>query len=108
MLKFMLDTNICIFTIKNKPTQVRDRFNLNRGRMCISSVTLMELVYGAEKSQMPERNLAVCAHLVVILISGANSIHFTNLRQQGKQYVFLLLSRFTALFTSDFWLILRH
>ncbi len=27
--------------------------------MCISSVTLMELIYGAEKSQMPERNLAV-------------------------------------------------
>ncbi|EFN7418099.1 tRNA(fMet)-specific endonuclease VapC [Escherichia coli] len=59
MLKFMLDTNICIFTIKNKPASVRERFNLNQGRMCISSVTLMELIYGAEKSQMPERNLAV-------------------------------------------------
>ncbi|EJE3865962.1 tRNA(fMet)-specific endonuclease VapC, partial [Escherichia coli] len=59
MLKFMLDTNICIFTIKNKPASVRERFNLNQGRMCISSVTLMEVIYGAEKSQMPERNLAV-------------------------------------------------
>ncbi|HCR5812627.1 TPA: tRNA(fMet)-specific endonuclease VapC [Shigella flexneri] len=59
MLKFMLDTNICIFTIKNKPASVRERFNLNQGRMCISSVTLMELIYGAEKSQIPERNLAV-------------------------------------------------
>ena len=38
MLKFMLDTNICIFTIKNKPASVRERFNLNQGRMCISSV----------------------------------------------------------------------
>ncbi|ENC0710975.1 VapC toxin family PIN domain ribonuclease, partial [Shigella sonnei] len=27
MLKFMLDTNICIFTIKNKPASVRERFN---------------------------------------------------------------------------------
>ncbi|EIO8215315.1 VapC toxin family PIN domain ribonuclease, partial [Salmonella enterica] len=26
MLKFMLDTNICIFTIKNKPASVRERF----------------------------------------------------------------------------------
>ena len=59
MLKFMLDTNICIFTIKNKPVHVRERFNLNSGRMCISSVTLMELIYGAEKSQMPERSLEV-------------------------------------------------
>ncbi len=31
MLKFMLDTNICIFTIKNKPASVRERFNLNQG-----------------------------------------------------------------------------
>ncbi|MFP1498104.1 tRNA(fMet)-specific endonuclease VapC [Escherichia coli] len=51
MLKFMLDTNICIFTIKNKPASVRERFNLNQGRMCISSVTLMELIYGAEKAR---------------------------------------------------------
>lgn len=49
MLKFMLDTNICIFTIKNKPEHVRERFNLNASRMCISSITLMELIYGAEK-----------------------------------------------------------
>ncbi|EPU4252619.1 type II toxin-antitoxin system tRNA(fMet)-specific endonuclease VapC [Escherichia coli] len=59
MLKFMLDTNIFIFTIKNKPAHIRERFNLNTGRMCISSVTVMELAYGAEKSQFPERNLAI-------------------------------------------------
>ena len=59
MLKFMLDTNICIFTIKNKPELVRERFNLNTSRMRISSITLMELIYGAEKSQAPERNLSV-------------------------------------------------
>lgn len=59
MLKFMLDTNTCIFTIKNKPEHIRKRFNLNTSRMCISSITLMELIYGAEKSLAPERNLAV-------------------------------------------------
>ncbi|EDQ6874044.1 tRNA(fMet)-specific endonuclease VapC [Salmonella enterica subsp. enterica serovar Thompson] len=59
MLKFMLDTNTCIFTIKNKPEHVKERFNLNTSRMCISSITLMELIYGAEKSLAPERNLAV-------------------------------------------------
>ncbi|MBZ3713956.1 tRNA(fMet)-specific endonuclease VapC, partial [Salmonella enterica subsp. enterica serovar Newlands] len=32
---------------------------LNTSRMCISSITLMELIYGAEKSLAPERNLAV-------------------------------------------------
>ncbi|RMO83866.1 Ribonuclease VapC [Pseudomonas syringae pv. maculicola] len=59
MLKYMLDTNICIFTIKNKPVSVREAFNLHHGQLCISAITLMELVCGAEKSSSPERNLAV-------------------------------------------------
>ena len=57
MLKYMLDTNIVIYTIKNKPTVVRKAFATHYGQMCISSVTLMELIYGAEKSAQPERNL---------------------------------------------------
>lgn len=59
MLKYMLDTNICIFTIKNRPENVRAEFKRHHGQMCISSITLMELIYGAEKSGSPERNLAV-------------------------------------------------
>ncbi|WP_313199585.1 tRNA(fMet)-specific endonuclease VapC [Rhizobium sp.] len=59
MLKFMLDTNICIFTIKNKPQQVRDAFNRHHGQLCISSVSLMELIYGAGRSANPEQNLVV-------------------------------------------------
>lgn len=59
MLKFMLDTNMCIFTIKNRPEHVREAFNANHGQLCISTVTLMELVFGAEKSSNPQRNLAV-------------------------------------------------
>ena len=58
MLKYMLDTNICIFTIKNRPQSVRTVFTRHHGQMCISTITLMELVYGAEKSSQPERNLA--------------------------------------------------
>ena len=57
MLKYMLDTNIVIYTMKNKPDSVRERFKKNHGRMCISSITYMELVYGAEGSSNPDRNL---------------------------------------------------
>lgn len=57
MLKFMLDTNICIFTIKNKPASVREMFIRNHGLMCISTVTLMELLYGVERSADQARNL---------------------------------------------------
>jgi len=59
VIKYLLDTNICIFTIKSRPVEVRERFLRHHGQMAISAVTWMELVYGAEKSQAPERNLAV-------------------------------------------------
>lgn len=36
MLKYMLDTNICIFTVKNRPQQVREAFNRHHGQLCIS------------------------------------------------------------------------
>ena len=57
MLKYMLDTNIVIYTMKNKPDSVRKRFKKHHGRMCISSIIYMELVYGAERSSNPDRNL---------------------------------------------------
>ena len=57
MLKCMLDTNIVIYTMKNKPDSVRERFKKHHERMCISSITYMELVYGAERSSNPDRNL---------------------------------------------------
>lgn len=59
MLKYMLDTNICIFTVKNRPAHMREVFNRHHGQMCISAVSLMELTYGAEKSASPERILAI-------------------------------------------------
>lgn len=59
MLKYMLDTNIVIYTNKNKPKIVKDAFDVHYGQVCISSVTLMELIYGAEKSFASERNLSV-------------------------------------------------
>ena len=57
MLKYMLDTNIVIYTMKNKPDSVLEMFKKHHGRMCISSITFMELVYGAERSSNPDRNL---------------------------------------------------
>lgn len=59
MLKYLLDTNICIYTIKNRPPEVREAFRQHHHQLCISTITLMELIYGAEKSAAPERNLEV-------------------------------------------------
>lgn len=59
MLKYMLDTNICIYTIKNKPQNVRSIFNELAGSLCVSSVTVMELIYGAEKSAAQAKSMTV-------------------------------------------------
>lgn len=86
MLKYMLDTNICIFTIKNKPEHMRDAFNRHHGQLCISSVSLMELIYGAEKSAIPERNLAVvegfAARLEVLSYDEIAATHTGQLRAE--------------------------
>ena len=58
MLKYLLDTNITVYLMKNRPQRVRGHFNDKQGRMRISTVTLGELVFGAEHSQQVERNLA--------------------------------------------------
>lgn len=63
----MLDTNTIIFTMNNKPEKVRETFKQHQEQLCISSVTLMELVYGAEKSPQVEKNLRVLEGFVARL-----------------------------------------
>lgn len=86
MLKYMLDTNICIFTIKHKPSHVRETFNQHSDQLCISTVTLMELVYGAEKSASPEKNLSViegfAARLEVLDYDPGAAYHSGELRSE--------------------------
>ncbi|MGE6781778.1 type II toxin-antitoxin system tRNA(fMet)-specific endonuclease VapC [Ensifer adhaerens] len=86
MLKYMLDTNICIYTVKNRPQQVREAFNRHHGQLCISSISLMELIYGAERSAMPERNLSVIegfsARLEVLNYDQAAASHTGQLRAE--------------------------
>lgn len=53
----MLDTNICIYIIKNKPQSVKEKFReFEIGELCISSITVSELMYGAFKSQHTQKN----------------------------------------------------
>ena len=49
-MTYMLDTNICIYAIKNKPERVLKQLyeHLEDG-MCISSITLAELAWRAKK-----------------------------------------------------------
>ena len=56
-MRYMLDTNICIYVIKHKPETVFQKLqNTNLEDVCISSVTYAELVHGVEKSAAVEKN----------------------------------------------------
>ena len=56
-MKFLLDTNICIYIIKQKPREVLQKFNTYRvGDIGVSSITVAELEFGVQKSQFPARN----------------------------------------------------
>lgn len=51
MLKYMLDTNIAIYVIKRKPISALEKFNQYASQLCVSNITVAELIHGAEKSQ---------------------------------------------------------
>ena len=56
-MKYMMDTNICIYAIKNKSESViRKILSQNPEDLCISVVTYAELMHGVEKSQAVEKN----------------------------------------------------
>lgn len=92
MLKYLLDTNIVIYTIKNRPQEVREVFKQHQGQMAISTVTWGELVFGAERSAQPERNQAdidsMAARLDVLPFDDKAAAHFGQIRaelySQGK------------------------
>jgi len=86
MIKYLLDTNILIYTIKNRPPMVRETFNRHYGQLAVSSISVGELVYGAEKSAYPERNLAdiesMLARVEVLSFDEAAAHHFGQIRAE--------------------------
>jgi len=84
-MKYMLDTNICIYIIKKKPIEVIQILQKKKiGDICISTITLAELEYGVEKSSNKVRNqLALTEFLAPIEIINFNdkaAKHFGSIR----------------------------
>lgn len=86
MLAYMLDTNICIYVMKTYPTSVREKFNQLAEQLCISSITLGELHYGAEKSARRAENLVAIEHfaarLEVLPFGDKAAAHYGQLRAE--------------------------
>jgi tRNA(fMet)-specific endonuclease VapC len=67
-LRYMLDTNMCSRVLKSDATsKLAGRFNRHADQICISSIVLAEMHYGAENSQRVAENLAGIEQLVARL-----------------------------------------
>lgn len=65
MPRFMLDTNMCIYLMKNQPEEVARRFaQCHVGDVVMSAITYAELEYGVAASANPDRERANLADLV--------------------------------------------
>ncbi|MCH8961789.1 MAG: type II toxin-antitoxin system VapC family toxin [Bacteroidetes bacterium] len=68
-MKVLLDTNICIYLIKRRPQEVRERFERYAvGEVGLSSITVSELQYGVEKSRRVEQNRAALMQFLLPLV----------------------------------------
>ena len=84
MLKYLLDTNIAIYVIKRRPVKALEIFNRSAGQLCISAITVAELMHGVEKSAMPDRNLRhvedFVSRLLVLEYNTKAAAHYGDIR----------------------------
>lgn len=84
MLRHMLDTNLCIRLLRDRPAGLRDRFNLEADTLCISTIVLTELFFGAEKSAAAQKNRRevdlFAARLKVLEFDEAAAAHAAQIR----------------------------
>ncbi len=67
-MKYLLDTNICIYIIKKKPQKVFDKFKkFQVGDIGISAITYSELEYGVANSGHVEQNLEALSEFIAPL-----------------------------------------
>lgn len=89
MLRFMLDTDTCIHVLRDRPASMRDRFRVVAGSLCISTVTLSELLFGALNAVQPETKRAqveaFAARLEILPYDNAAADHFSDIKADLKR-----------------------
>ncbi|WP_028581313.1 type II toxin-antitoxin system tRNA(fMet)-specific endonuclease VapC [Desulfogranum japonicum] len=85
MIRYMLDTDICSYIIRERPLQVLEHFRqVEMEQLCISVVTYAELVYGVEHSSSKKVNRAVIddfvRHLTIIPWTKESAEHYGKIR----------------------------
>lgn len=101
-LRYLLDTNICIYIAKQKPLSVLQRFEqLDVGAVAMSMVTYGELLFGAEKSQHSKQSMEKLEELAMLIPPLPLSI------EVGKHYAHIRLGlekQGTPIGNNDLWI----
>jgi tRNA(fMet)-specific endonuclease VapC len=89
MLRYLIDTNICIYVMRGEVPRIRERFNRLAEQLSISAVTLGELHYGVEKSGRRRENLEALDHfaarLAVLPFDAKAAAHYGDLRAEFER-----------------------
>lgn len=101
-LKYILDTNICIYIAKQKPVEVLKRFDqLDVGEVGMSIITHAELLYGAKRSQQPQRSIATLEQLISLIpvqpLHDDVATHYADIRAD-------LANKGTMIGNNDLWI----
>ena len=86
MFRFMLDTNICIYAMRGRHMNLHGRLEANYGGLVISSVVFAELIFGVEKSDRRDANLAAlevfAKTMEVLPFDRAAAMHYGEIRAE--------------------------
>ena len=89
MLRYMLDTNICIYVLRHQYPELRERLDRHAESLAVSSVVLSELYFGAENSSRPDENHRViesfAARLMVLPFDTPAAFHSGRVRAELKR-----------------------
>jgi tRNA(fMet)-specific endonuclease VapC len=84
MLRFLLDTNLCIRVLRDRAPSLHDKFNREADGLATSTIVLTELLHGAAKSARPEANRRevenFAARLEVLPYDAAAAHHAADIR----------------------------
>ena len=84
MLRYMLDSSLCIWVLRDRPANLRDRFNQEADGLAISTIVLNDLLVGAAKSARPVENRQAvegfAARLTVLDFDANAAAHAADIR----------------------------
>jgi len=85
MIRYMLDTDICSYVIRERPLEVFEKFKkVEVNQLCISTVTYAELIYGVEHSSSRKINRPIiddfARHLDIIAWDEEAAEHYGKIR----------------------------